>query len=166
MIKQKYLRIVEIIIAIVLFACVWLNIIHHPLAKPVLVISTSLICFLYLLYNHVFFLDEESKIIPGKRAIRKKYGFKTSIYSWVAGFICGLIAVFGMRMILTPAFHLMETVYILSMVIGGFFIFGILQRKDKMILNVLLDGIRSMIIIITPFIFYSMMMGSTLAAPR
>jgi hypothetical protein len=162
MITQKYLRIAEILISIFLFASVWLVVILHPLGKPLIIIFTILICILYLMYNQVYFLDENSKIIPGKRAMRKKYGWGTSFYSQFAGFTCCLIALFGMRMMLIPMYRLSEAVYVLGAVLGGFLLIGsIQQRKNKAMQNVLLDGLRSMIIITIPYSFYVMMVWST-----
>src|SRR5688572_25872817 len=154
MVKQKQLRIFEIVVAVLLFASIFL-LGTYPMIGRILNISFAIIlCITYLIYHPVYFLDEDSNILPAKRETRKKFGFRVALYSQFTAFTCCLICLFGTRMILIPMVRLTEAVYILSVFLGGFFVLGAINYRNKNMLNVLLDGMRSMIIVVIPYSFF------------
>src|SRR5688572_33472940 len=120
MIRQRPLRIVEIIVVVLLFASAWLWILHVPLAKGMNIGLSIFLCITYLLYHPVYFLDESSKYLPAKRTTRKKFGFGVTLYSQLAAFTCCLICLYGSRMMLMPGFYLFEVIVILIFFLGLF----------------------------------------------
>ena len=154
MLKQKQLRIVEMVTAVLLFGSIFLFGMYPTIGKVLNVALAIFLCLSYLIYHPVYFLDEDSKFFPTKRGTRKKFGFGVTLYSQLAAFTCCLICLFGTRMMLIPMVRLTEAVYILSIFLGGFFVLGAINYRNKDMLNVLLDGMRSMIIVVIPYSFY------------